>query len=86
MSKLVDKILKNGGKDVRKLLSESAPVENEAFFTDIADQCEKMYNVLDQLQETDLAQADEDFMFEIGEAMGYLDNVVDILLKKIKEM
>lgn len=40
---------------------------------------EKMWDELDVIQETDVAQNNEELMWEIGEAMGSIDNAIDIL-------
>ena len=38
-----------------------------------------MWNTFDDLQEEDIAQKDEELMWELGEAMGSIDNAIDIL-------
>lgn len=38
-----------------------------------------MWNTFDDLQEEDIAQKDEELMCELGEAMGSIDNAIDIL-------
>ena len=40
---------------------------------------EEIYSKLDVLQETELAQNDEEFIWEIGEAMGSVDNALTVL-------
>lgn len=40
---------------------------------------EEMWATLDELQETDFAQNSEELMWEIGEAMGAIDNALDII-------
>ena len=46
---------------------------------EIIETLNQIYKDLDKLQETDLAQADDEIMWELGEAMGSLDNAIDIL-------
>lgn len=48
---------------------------------EIRQKLEKLYEELDELQETEVAQNDEELMWEIGEAMGSVDNAIDILDK-----
>jgi hypothetical protein len=50
---------------------------------EIRQKLEKLYEELDELQETEVAQNDEELMWEIGEAMGSVDNAIDILDKKV---
>ena len=48
---------------------------------EIQKKLEKIYEELDELQETEVAQNDTELMWEIGEAMGSVDNAIDILDK-----
>lgn len=52
---------------------------------EIRQKLEKLYEELDELQETEVAQNDEELMWEIGEAMGSVDNAIDILDKQFKK-
>ena len=40
---------------------------------------------LDEFQETEFAQSDKDLMYEIGEMMGSVENIVDICEEKLKK-
>ena len=40
---------------------------------------EEIYSKLDGLQETELAQHNEELIWEIGEAMGSVDNALTVL-------
>ena len=46
---------------------------------EIQQKLEKIYIELDELQETKLAQYDEELLWEIGEAMGSVDNALTVL-------
>jgi len=48
---------------------------------EIQEKLEKIWQELDEIQETNYAQKHEDFINEIGEAMGYVDNAIDCLGK-----
>lgn len=39
----------------------------------------EMYEELDKIQEQEISQNNKELMWEIGEAMGYIDNAIDIL-------
>ena len=43
---------------------------------------QNMWEELDNIQEQDIPQEDEELMWEIGEAMGSIDNAIDILNEK----
>ena len=45
--------------------------------TKIKKKLEELYEALDDLQETSTAQTNGDLMWEIGEAMGHIDNAID---------
>jgi len=47
--------------------------------TKIKKKLEELYDALDELQETSTAQANGSLMWEIGEAMGHIDNAIDSL-------
>ena len=46
---------------------------------EIQQKLEKIYVELDELQETELAQHNEELIWEIGEAMGSVDNALTVL-------
>jgi hypothetical protein len=51
---------------------------------EIKDKLVELYEALDEIQETDYAQdtddgSDDTFIWNIGEAMGYIDNAIDML-------
>jgi len=52
--------------------------------TEIKKKLEELYDVLDELQETSTAQTNSTLMWEIGEAMGHIDNAIDSIDKERK--
>ena len=42
-------------------------------------ECDNIYEKLDEMQENPIFQIDEGLMFNIGEAMGYIENCRDLL-------
>ncbi len=48
---------------------------------EILEELKDMYEKLDNIQEKDACQKDEELMWEIGEAMGSIDNAIDVLEK-----
>lgn len=51
----------------------------------VQDLLEQAYNLLDRIQEMDIAQDNEEMMDEIGEAMGHIDNAIDEMKEKEEE-
>lgn len=47
----------------------------------IINELHKMYEKLDGFQETTFFQENEEYMYECGEAMGAIDNLIDLLEK-----
>ena len=47
--------------------------------TRIKKKLEELWDALDKLQETSTVQTNGDLMWEIGEAMGHIDNAIDSL-------
>lgn len=45
----------------------------------ISKKLQKVYEILDEIQEFEEVQKDADLMNEVGEAMGYIDNAIDTL-------
>lgn len=46
---------------------------------ELLNEIDKMLERLDQIQELDIAQNDNELMWELGEAIGSLNNVRDII-------
>lgn len=46
---------------------------------ELLNEIDKMLERLDQIQELDIAQNDDELMWELGEAIGSLNNVRDII-------
>lgn len=46
---------------------------------EIKQKLQSMWDELDKIQEEEISQNNSDFMWEIGEAMGSIDNALDIL-------
>ena len=49
----------------------------------LIEECDKIYEKLDVMQESSIFQIDEELMFNIGEAMGYIENCRDLLDKEL---
>ena len=48
---------------------------------EILKKLKNMWEELDNIQETHTCQKDDELMWEIGEAMGSIDNAIDVLEK-----
>lgn len=46
---------------------------------EIKEKLQSLYEELDKIQEEDIAQDNSELMWEIGEAMGSIDNAIDLL-------
>lgn len=46
---------------------------------EIKEKLQSLYEELDKIQEEDISQNDSELMWEIGEAMGSIDNAIDLL-------
>lgn len=46
---------------------------------EIKEKLQSIWNELDKIQEEEISQDNSDLMWEIGEAMGSIDNALDIL-------
>ena len=79
-NKIIENIL--NGTDVRSALSEEPTDKFD--YVSVCDSIEKMADsTLDRLQETDLVQNDPELMNLTGEAIGALNNLLDVLLKRV---
>lgn len=47
--------------------------------TDLIDRLNDIYNMLDDIQDIEQVNDQEGLMSEIGEAMGHIDNAIDML-------
>ena len=50
----------------------------------IVSKLNKMYESLDEIQETWIAQENKKLLVELGEAMGHIDNILDIIKNRDK--
>jgi hypothetical protein len=46
---------------------------------DIVEELSQIYDILDLIQESSIAQTNPELMEELGESMGHVDNAIDIL-------
>ena len=50
----------------------------------IVSKLNQMYESLDEIQETWIAQENKELLVELGETMGHIDNILDIIKNRDK--